>query len=138
LYPYADVFRFAPSATILPAFKEHLVHTFALSSLVATVIDDIVPIILLIGAVVTVTGNYASKCFFEACGLGLRARYHLAVLMAIMALAFAAGLPRTYASMVMIAILLTLSALALRTGSKSSSARMATVATLLLITEAAA
>ena len=119
-------------------FQGTLRAHLALSSLVATVIDDVVPIILLIAAVVTVTGNYASKCFFEACGLGLRARYAFAVLMAVMALAFAVGLLTTYASMVMIAILVILSASALRTGSKSSSARMAAVATLLLITETGA
>ena len=99
-------------------------HTFDLSSLVATVIDDVVPIILLIAAVATVTGNYASKCFFDACGLRLRARYRFAALMAVIGLAFAAGLLKTYASMAMIATLLILSALALRTGSKSSSAEI--------------
>jgi hypothetical protein len=112
------------------------VQTFDFLSLFATVIDRAVPVILLIASVATLTGNYLSKRFFEDCGLGLRARYLLAALMAVVGLAFAVGFHSPFASKMMIATLLVLSALALRTGARVKSVSMAAIASALLVAEA--
>lgn len=106
-----------------------------LLSLVADAIDGVVPLVLLVASIVTLSGNYAAKRFFGACGLGLRERYLGAAVLGTVGLAFLVGFSKPSASTAMIAMLLILAALALRAGSKRESAASAAFATLLAAAE---
>ncbi len=109
--------------------------SFDFVSRAADAIDFLVPAVLIIASIATLTGNFAAKRFFGACGLGLRSRYRFAAIIGVVGLALALGLRSSSASIFLIAVLLVLSVLALRGGSNRSAATTSAIGSALLAAE---
>jgi hypothetical protein len=95
------------------------------------VLDAVLPVILLLVSALTLTGNFAIKCFFDGCGLDLRGRYLCGAAIGISGLVLITGLSSCHATTALIFMLTFLAGMAMRGGARRiAAANIATAATL--------
>src|SRR5262249_50503415 len=95
------------------------------------VLDAALPFILFLVSALTLTGNFAVKCFFDSCGLNLAGRYLCGVLIGVAGLVLITGLSSCHATTALIFMLAFLGGMALRGGARRvAAANIATAATL--------
>jgi hypothetical protein len=95
------------------------------------VLDAALPFILLLVSTLTLTGNFAIKCFFDSCGLDLTGRYLCGALIGVAGLVLVTGLSSCHATTALIFMLTFLGGMALRGGARRvAAANIMTAATL--------
>lgn len=78
-------------------------------------LDWALPFILLLISALTLTGNFATKAFFDRCGIGLHGRYIFGAMIACLGLALMTGL-ESLATQALIVMLVVLAVMATRRG----------------------
>lgn len=96
------------------------------------VLDAALPTILLLLSALTLTGNFAIKCFFDGCGLDLTGRYVCGALVGLAGLVLATGLSSCHATTALIFMLTFLAGMAMRGGARRIAAANITTAAVLV------
>jgi hypothetical protein len=108
-----------------------LVDIVAILSGPFVILDAALPYILLFLSVLTLTGNFAVKCFFDGCGVDLTGRYVCGALIGVSGVVLVTGLSSCHATTALIFMLTFLAGMAMRGGARRIAvANMATAATL--------
>ena len=88
--------------------------TMQLASVLTDALQGLIASAMLVLALMTVTGNFASKRFLGRCGIGLRGRYLAALIVSGCAVLVLAGVFPTQATTVLVVVLMLLATLLFR------------------------
>ncbi len=97
-----------------------------------TAVENALPAVYLAFALATLSGNFAIKSFFGACGLDLYGRTLCGVGVAVAGIVLLTGLSSCHATTAIIAMLIFLAGMALRGGARQVAITNAAVATALV------
>jgi hypothetical protein len=93
-----------------------LPHLNALLIAYETALEAVLPAVFLLFALMTLTGNFAIKRFFDGCGIDLHGRYLCGAAAGVSGLVLATGLSSCHATTAMIALSVFLAGMARRGG----------------------
>ncbi|MGV3633678.1 MAG: hypothetical protein ACO1NY_04965 [Pseudorhodoplanes sp.] len=87
-----------------------------------TALENSLPAIYIVLSLMTLSGNFAIKSFFDSCGLDLYGRISCGLAIGIAGLVLATGLSSCHATTAMIAMFIFLGGMALRGGARQVAA----------------